>query len=59
MDNEFANWMLAVEGEARHALDRTEGDVTWLLGSPEDMRECFDDGMSPAEYVRAQIEQPD
>lgn len=48
-----------MENEARRALGRAESDVSWLLGSPEDMRECFDDGMSPEEYVKAQIEQPD
>ncbi|KVT55522.1 hypothetical protein WK54_16975 [Burkholderia ubonensis] len=59
MNSTFAKWTSSVENEARRALGRAESDVSWLLGSPEDMRECFDDGMSPEEYVKAQIEQPD
>ncbi|KWC18633.1 hypothetical protein WL48_03190 [Burkholderia ubonensis] len=59
MNSTFAKWTSSVENEASRALERAESDVSWLLGSPEDMRECFDDGMSPEEYVKAQIEQPD
>lgn len=54
----FAKWTVAAENEARRVLDRPEGDVSWILGAPEDIRECFDDGMTAAEYVVAQITQP-
>ncbi|HEP6430618.1 TPA: hypothetical protein VDB83_004941 [Burkholderia cenocepacia] len=55
----FLKWIASVEGEARRVLGHAERDVSWLLGAPEDMRECFDGGMSPEEYVKAQIEQPE
>ncbi|MCA8002752.1 hypothetical protein [Burkholderia metallica] len=55
----FTKWAESVETEARRTLGRPDGDVGWLLGAPEDMRECFEDGMNPVEYVKAQIEQPE
>ncbi|KVT98632.1 hypothetical protein [Burkholderia ubonensis] len=55
----FVKWTASVEDAARRVLGRADRDVSWLLGAPEDMRECFDGGMSPEEYVKAQIEQPE
>ncbi|KVV07419.1 hypothetical protein [Burkholderia ubonensis] len=55
----FAEWMASVHDEAKRILNRPAGDVTWLIGGPEDMRESFSDGMSPAEYVQAEVEDID
>ncbi|MEW6345751.1 MAG: hypothetical protein AB1704_34325 [Pseudomonadota bacterium] len=51
----FAEWTVEAEADARRVLDRTTGDVTWLLGSSDDMRQVFNEGYSPADYVQSQL----
>lgn len=57
MSEEFKIWVKAVEVEARRVLARD--DVVWLIGDERDMGPSFDDGMSPEEYVQAQVENID
>lgn len=56
LGQEFSGWMVVAEAEARRVLNCPAGDMTWLLGGPEDMRESFEEGMSPTEYVQTQVE---
>lgn len=53
----FADWMVEVTTEAKRRVGRD--DVEWLIGGESDMREGFDDDMSPNEYVQSQVEHID
>lgn len=54
MDKTFEQWKQEVKDYLKNRMG--EGEWDWLIGGDDDMKESYDEGMPPDEYVEMNIE---